>query len=457
MNDRDPTCDLLLHYLDGTLSPEDRTDVERMLLRDAEARLTLRDMAEQAVVSADMDRVRRGTPKETKVKTLGDNPGRIQAEGMRLLALAAVAMVVVVLTQLLLRHEHERKIITITALSGPLEWTGDGGLVTQEFAVGRKLSGGTMELLAPDSWIEFEFQDRSKVTLMGQADVTISHQQQKELHLRHGRLSASVQPQPVNRPMLLYTPTAELKVLGTQFDVEAFPAATRLTVNEGHVRLVRLTDGAQVDVPAHQSVTASMDDQNFLSPRERGAPTSVWTSDLQTDVVYGKWISSLWMLGIKLKKAVANGEMGEDTAHVAYKEAATLDDETGSVLAVPSSHGSLVVLSVPRSAENPVIVGANGRVRVRGRMYSRVGLEIGLSTHQPRGGFSGKYSVQVTAEELAHDGDHFEIELPVNRFVEETRSSRSAVGNELVHWWCVADKSSVKIEITSVELTDNSK
>ena len=76
-------------------------------------------------------------------------------------------------------------------------------------------------------------------------------------------------------------------VLGTQFDVETESESTRLTVNQGRVRLKRLTDGSEIDVPASQTILASLQDQDGLTPSARQTPVTVWQSDLRNDVVHG--------------------------------------------------------------------------------------------------------------------------------------------------------------------------
>ena len=390
------------------------------------------------------------------------NSQRLQTRNRVLLAIAVVALIAVFTPMLLLR-QYERGIITIVALSGPLEWTGDGGRVQDRLAVGERLPGGTLELLAPDSWIQFEFHDLSTVTLTGLSEVTItepqntgSEQKQKELHLRHGRLSASVRTQPSGQPMLVHTPSAELQVLGTQFDVEAIWESTQLTVNEGRVRLKRRIDGEEVDVPAWQSVTVSMEDQNGFSLSERRAPVTVWQSDLRVDVVRGKWLSKLWVLRTKLKQAVARHEMTEEAAAAIYNDAANLDDATGSVWALSSPFGSLVALSPRRSVEQPVVLNNNTRIRVRGRLHSPVGLRVGLSVFHPQGGFAGKHSTRVSAEEASNADGELMIDLPITRFRDAANSAGSPLGNELVDLWCVAESSAAKFEITSVEVMDQS-
>lgn len=42
--------------------------------------------------------------------------------------------------------------------------------------------------------------------------------------LNHGAISADVEPQPKNLPMIVRTPAAEIEVVGTQFNVDSEPA-----------------------------------------------------------------------------------------------------------------------------------------------------------------------------------------------------------------------------------------
>lgn len=452
MNERKPTLELLLRYLDNDLSSDERTDVEDLLRQDQAAREMLREIAQQAVVVADVARVsgatRVGKPSDVSSETRGRSAGRQRL----LLTVATIAFLAATVS--MLRRGGEPEIVTIKALNGPVEWIGSGGRVTEELAVGRALPGGTIELLSADSWIEVEFHDGSTVTLSGQSAVTISEQKQKELRLRYGSLSANVQPQPADCPMLVHTPSAELKVLGTQFNVDALTESTRLAVNEGSVRLKRLTDGKEIVVPAKHAVTASMEDQNGLPLSARARAVSVWKSDLRTDVVLGKWRSDHWTLGMRLKKAVASGEMNKADAIKTYKNAAALDAEDGSVWADASPYGSLVLLSVAQSSATPVVLRANARIRITGRRHSGVSVKFGITTKKSAGGFGGKYSVSVEDDALRGDDNSFEMELPLSKFDEETDFGDSYVGKELSDWWCVAESTSAKLEITNVELIE---
>ena len=131
--------------------------------------------------------------------------------------------------------------------------------MSYDLSVGAELAGGTVEGLAPGSWLELEFNDGSTVTISGNSMLTFSDRGQKELHLKEGNLSSNVKPQPAGKPMLIYTRSAMLEVLGTQFEVEAETATTILNVREGSVRVKRFSDGSTVDVPARHRVIAAAD------------------------------------------------------------------------------------------------------------------------------------------------------------------------------------------------------
>ena len=64
-----------------------------------------------------------------------------------------------------------------------------------------------------------------------------------------------------------------------------------------------------------------------------------------------------------------------------------------------------------------------------------------------------KYSTQTPGSEMAA-GEDFEIELPIDRFRDAKNPSSAPTGKELIDWWCIAESSSAKYEITRVEITD---
>jgi hypothetical protein len=361
--------------------------------------------------------------------------------------------------------DHQPVIARITELSGMVQWTGDGGQVIDDMAVGSPVRGGTRESLSADSWGTLEFLDGSVVTISGRSVLTISEREHKELRLRQGRLSARVQPQPAGKPMRLHTPTAELQVLGTQFNVDAGPVETVLHVNEGRVRLKRLSDGEVVEVPARHQALASLEDESGLTVTNRALATHSWRADLARDATHGKWISELQSLGAKLKKAVVNGKLTVEEAKAKYKAAASLNDEAGLLYAAPwllksSKAGSkadvsyLTVVSVTRGRTVPVVLQAGSRFRVQGRAALSGPVTFGMAANAPGGGFAGKYAAVCTIETSGPDGN-FDIEIPLSEFQPvalKKMSEASPVGQELTDWWCRTTDQNAKLAIVHIEL-----
>ena len=79
----------------------------------------------------------------------------------------------------------------------------------------------------------------------------------KHFALRTGKIEASVARQRPFRPMVIVTPQAEARVLGTRFTLAADTKATRLEVAQGKVRLTRAGDGSAVKVTAGNSASAA--------------------------------------------------------------------------------------------------------------------------------------------------------------------------------------------------------
>ncbi|MCH8148762.1 MAG: FecR domain-containing protein [Planctomycetes bacterium] len=284
------------------------------------------------------------------------------------------------------RPMAEPPIAKITGLSGTLIWTGDRGRIVRDVTVGTKLPGGTIEGMAPDSWFELEFNDGSTVMISGTTMLTFADAGQKELRLREGIFSANVVPQPEGKPMLIHTRSALLKVLGTQFGVEANLTSTVLNVSEGKVRVRRLSDGSEVDVPAKHQVV--VEDDRDLTPEL--VPDSVhhWKSRLHRGPGgYGKWLPA--------------------TAQQSGSQKATPF--------VPSKYPkvTLYLLSIPvsRSDSSPVVVQPDSQFVVRGRLNKRARVHFGIGVRHVNGEFAGKFRGDLgdrqPISELDSEG-HFE-------------------------------------------------
>lgn len=263
-------------------------------------------------------------------------------------------------------RESNPAIAQITGLSGALIWTGDRGQIVREITVGTELEGGTIEGLAPDSWFELQFRDGSTVMISGASLLTFADLGQKTLRLREGRLSANVAPQPAGKPMVIHTRSAELKVLGTRFDMEADLSSTVLTVSEGKVNFRRLSDGSEVDVQARHHVTTDSDHE--LRPVLVPDSVHAWRSQLHLKPEnYGKWQPAIGQQPASLK----------------------------AIPLIPPGFPDVTLylagLSVDRSDGSPVVVLPGSKFVVRGRLQTPARVHFGIRVTDPNGEFAGMF------------------------------------------------------------------
>ena len=280
-------------WLDGRISEAESETLQQELRDSEEARTAFRLYAElDTVIREVADTQGVGTISKAGGSSMSTPGPAMTPFAKAALALAAVIIVAVTGTLYYQHVNANRNIARITGLNGALVWIGNGGRIVQGsdsqqeptrwsnvLSEDAELPGGTIEGTAPDSWFELEFDDGSSAMIFGESILTFSDQGQKELRLKQGRFSATVVPQPAGEPMLIHTPVADLKVIGTQFDVEAGPESTMLYVREGKVRIRRVSDGKTVDVQADHRVVVTSDSDmllGFVGPERTWSQTPFW-------------------------------------------------------------------------------------------------------------------------------------------------------------------------------------
>jgi len=415
MNDKNEWEELLDRHLRGELSDPEKERLAEQLDSDPKARKEFVEYAQwdtrfTEAMREDCDSLRE--PDLLLAERLAAIRQRLQRTTLLRVLLAVAAMVIVALAAGLFYQQSnadrriaaiqqnnqrpvaEPPIARITGLSGSLIWTGDRGQIVRDVKVGTELPGGTIEGMAPDSWFELEFNDGTTVMISGTSMLTFADVGQKVLRLREGIFSANVVPQPAGQPMLVHTRSALLKVLGTQFDVEASLTSTTLNVRKGKVRLRRLRDGSEVDVPAKHRVTAGADRE--LTPER--VPDSVhhWKTDLRLGPAdaygnYGKWLRAT-------------------------------DERPASIKAIPfvpreNQSVTLYLLGLPvvRSDGSPVIVKPESRFVVRGRLTTAADVYFGFRVSHTNGEFAGKFLARRRATQFENDSP-FEVIFRLSDF-----------------------------------------
>ena len=135
-----------------------------------------------------------------------------------------------------------------------ISWLRKGALIepTESSTV---LPGDSLELHSGSASLRFRDDGTTIHLARGCRLALLDPSPGKSLQLLSGSVTASVMPQPEDRPMILETPIARVTVLGTVFTADADTESTEVNVIEGKVAVRRHSDDAEVQVDAGNYTT----------------------------------------------------------------------------------------------------------------------------------------------------------------------------------------------------------
>jgi ferric-dicitrate binding protein FerR (iron transport regulator) len=236
--------------------------------------------------------------------------------------LAALCVLVGVAAVLLLWQwgGREREVLTIASLE---DVVGDVRVVTAkgqshriESSAAIK-SGDTIRTRGTESSAVLAYADGTRLTLVGNTSVMCGDHRSKSIVVHQGTLAASVKPQPAEKPLVLTTPSAQVQVLGTRFQIEALENRTDLSVTEGRVRLVRIRDQESVEVPDGKYATVT--ERNTLLVKDIPGLPSTWEETFEAGLpegwARGKWVTDELPAGSKGAVKAAWGEVDSEGAN----------------------------------------------------------------------------------------------------------------------------------------------
>ncbi|CAN5906848.1 hypothetical protein BH11VER1_BH11VER1_07840 [soil metagenome] len=442
MNEQE--LELLMRHLDGQSNAAENRRVNNLLREDAEARAMLRSIAVQATAMGDMASIQAlesGSPRQPIPKNARWNVR------WTWLAIAAALTLVVWIAQPW-QSPANHTVAKVIMVSGDFFYVSGPSSERLLLKDHEMLSAGTLETDDDAASLMLEFRDGTSLTLSGGVELIFTDDGQKRLTLKHGVLAANVAPQPQDRPMLIKTPTAEVQVVGTVFNLTARPDDTLLRVDKGLVRLKRLADGQSVEVPPNNTGLASLDTRQRLDATVTPVPQLDWQFDFTTTAPPIPW-RGIW-------RPVADGKSNLMTAstYVAKRH--------GDGTSV-THHG----ISVRTSYLKPplrLLAGADTTVRFRIKLDELVPMSVMLLTNKLDGRYGGNFEVHFQPQELHPDEAGWcELEIPVSRFKvadvpkDVVESHPSAIGNILTCILVSSFQEDVHLMMSNLELQSNSR
>jgi len=444
MNPNEAQREFLLRYLDGRLTPEERLHVVGLLRTDPAARAFLREVAEQAVMVADLERIVLGRQEELHPRPLGPAnqgralvPVRFRAWQWGLAAAVIVLLAVVAsVAAFQLLPTARPEIVRVSKVTGSSQCFGSNGKIETTLSTGISLGAGdTLETRSCDAWIELKLRDGSTITIAGHSTLRILDAEagRKRFKLLQGNLWGCPAPGPAVEPLLIYTPTVAAEMLGAQFDIQTSPTETMLRVNEGSARVRQNVDGSEIEVPKGHQVAASLSRKEPLSVTRQPRSINYWACDLGQvpEVILGKWLPP---------KGSARAGLGAEPL----------------LWPIPGRDPLMlyaVALAAWKTSERPVLLQSDSRFRFRGRTARAQTVRFGFSAQKMRGVFAGKFEVDVPPASLGPVGETWEVELPLGDF--RPRHPQLASwpdGLELTDVYALTIREDAGLEITHIEL-----
>jgi ferric-dicitrate binding protein FerR (iron transport regulator) len=263
MNRTEHELELMRLYLEGVASLEETQELESLIVKDASVR---QDFLRYTHLDSALAGVRRSQP-------LMVAPRRSIWLSWRPLAAAAACLAMLCGWWL----TRPAQIVEVLAVSGIVKWHTEDG-ASSVVGEGQYLRAGRFESADEESLLRLRFSDGTQFTLSGAGEARVSEETGKRVVMRGVTLTATVVPQPKGKPLHVLTPTAELEVLGTVFMLDATDDMTRLSVEEGRVRLRRLADGELVEVAADGVLMATHDVSQSLTPLRNQRLPRTWSA-----------------------------------------------------------------------------------------------------------------------------------------------------------------------------------
>lgn len=283
---------LLLHkLLEGRITDEEREQLEDHLRRDPEARLLyfqyvdlqvelgcLVPPAEKAAPEV------RAVPSDEWVRPHSN----IRKKTSSWLALLTALCLLATLGWALWSQFGAEESLSETSLASVQQIEGEV-LILDENGTAQRLTsrwkiqrGRTIQSRNRESSASLTYSDGTRLVLGGSTTLKFQKSESKSIELKQGSLTASVVPQPVDRPMTIDTPIARVEVIGTRFSVESTADLAKVLVREGEVRVVRRLDGKELRVRAGMILSLRKDHEPTLAQMERLTPN--WSENFEQGI-----------------------------------------------------------------------------------------------------------------------------------------------------------------------------
>ncbi len=282
---KDSDAELIHGYLDRTLSQDEQRLLNDRIKNDFEfsqefVSFTLlhNHLHDEYAIKEDLEK-HSGTMPSYKQAASTSAPHRLR----RMTAWSSVAIALVLMVSVglfFIQKDQPKEIGTLVEVQGEANVIGKDHS-SRSVTNGMKIySGDKLQTEGFQSSLMMQYQDGTRLLLIGNTEATcLNDNGQKKINVSKGLVSASVKPQPQNRPMVMITNEAEVEVLGTEFVLQATSTQTDIDVSHGKVKLTRLSDDQSVEVSSGKRAFAR--EGTTMQTEEIPSPPFEWVADYE--------------------------------------------------------------------------------------------------------------------------------------------------------------------------------
>ena len=398
--------ELLVRFLDGSLSPSEEAELMQLLEQDSSARESLREMSEQVIAVADLERtsvaVRAETARQPQREPNVDEHafmrGFLRVSFKFVLPLAALVTLTTVVLQEIISKEPAT-FLKISKVSSASHLNTALGKIEDQLEVNMPVrEGDTVESRSCDSWLVLQLGDKSHITLAGHSYLQNLEKEGNSVQLRFltGSLWADFSPEKGMQSFTIQTPTCSIELKNAQFDLHTERFFTRLRVNDGTAVVTRLLDQSRSEVRSGEQIECNIDDAAVFESNEQPLPVDHWQCQLLKgpDISLGTVLPSFENDFANIKAEPLPWKIRHDKHIMLYA----------------------VALSVSRSSDQPVLLQSGSTLRYYLSYDEPDRVRFGFSTQRIGGVYAGKFETDVEPSQLGPAGDILEIELDLDAF-----------------------------------------
>lgn len=428
----------LLRYLDGRLPEEEQAAVTTRLGEDEATRNVLRDLAEQIVGLSDLEQ-RLATPAAATAGT-GRAAWPVRNSRRRLLRWQAVAVTLLASMVVAASGYSAWTLgrlppVRVTRCVGATRLFSSTGTTLDRIPEGQRLTpGDTLESRAADAWITTDLIG-GQLTIAGDSVIRLLRPSDNERRFELVEGSLWIDPSPNDRlgDVVVQTPTSVIEARGCLFDVRTTATDTLIRVHRGRADVARRVDGTAVAVAAGEQVTLSLDVSE--APAATPQPHGIYHWSL--DLSIAEWVSH----GVVLPAS-------HDTpTRLAAIPLLWREGVDAPLLLYAAG------VAAWRTTEHPVVLASDSVITFRGRMATRSGFHVGLTTQRMQGVFAGKFEVTISPKDMQWDGEDWTVSLEVHRLEAlNPQLAASPAGLEVGDVYAFTLDPTAKLQLTGIAI-----